>query len=126
MKKKMFLITLALLVFGYLNAIWACEIEIDIQSDLKKNYEINDVFFVKVKVFLTHRNCPEGIKATKYKLEGLKVLGASQWKAESDTVFTRILKIKIVGAEDHHGILHVIRTCDKEGGYGKLIVNVNV
>jgi hypothetical protein len=125
MKRKMFILIALLFTFGYSNSTWACEIEIDTHESTKKFYQMNDAFLVTIRVFLTHHNCPEGIKATKYKMEGIKVLGASQWKAESTYLFTRVLKIKIVGVKNNQAIFHVIRQCDKEGGYAKLVINVH-
>jgi hypothetical protein len=124
MKRNMFIIIALLFTFGYPNPTWACEIEIDIHENTKKFYQINDEFLVTIHVFLTHRNCPEGIKATKYKMEGIKVLGASKWKTESTYLYSRVLKMKIVGVKNNQAIFHVIRQCDKEGGYAKLVINV--
>jgi hypothetical protein len=110
------LITALVLVSLHIPSALACEIEVGIQGDEKSEYQVGDSVILEIQVFLTHRNCPEGIDATKYKLEGLKALGATKWIEVSDSTFVRKIKVEITGKEK--AVLHVVRTCDKEGGYG--------
>jgi hypothetical protein len=103
-------------------SVLACEIEIGAQGGEKTGYRIGDTVILEIKVFLSHRNCPEGIEATKYKLEGLKALGATAWQETSSNTFLRKIKVQITG--DGKPAFHVVRTCDKEGGYGVFTFNL--
>lgn len=99
----------------------ACEIEFAIMGDEKKeSFKVGDEIIVKVKVIFTHRVCPEGIENTKFKYEGVKVLGATKWKEYAKGKFERKLKLKVLKGNSPEMILEAIRTCDKEGGYGKI------
>ena len=103
----------------------ACEIEVKVVKGNKDSYAVGNVVIVAVDVFLTHNNCPEGIKATNFRSEGIKVLGAKKWKQTGPERYRRLLKAKIESAENGSAALHVRRTCDKEGAYGVLTVNVS-
>ncbi|MDX8340640.1 hypothetical protein SLH46_15690 [Draconibacterium sp. IB214405] len=98
----------------------ACEIEISIEGDKKETYAAGEEIIIKVDVVFTHRVCPEGIENTKFKYDGLKVLGATKWKEYETGKFERKLKIKVLEGEQKEIILEAIRSCDKEGGYGKI------
>jgi len=87
-------------------------------------YAEGDVVVLTVNVFLTHRNCPEGIRRTKFEAEGMEIMGATKWRETSPGYFARLIKVKITTAESGEGALHARRTCDKEGGYGVLRLKV--
>ena len=99
----------------------ACEIEFTVLGDEKKeSFKAGEEIIVKVDVVFTHRICPEGIENTKFKYEGVKILGATKWKETANGKFERKLKIKVLEGTTPELVLEAIRTCDKEGGYGKL------
>jgi len=98
----------------------ACEIEFEIVKGKKEKYEAGDIIVVKVVVKLTHRSCPEALKKTKFKMNGLKVVGATEWKEISATDHERKLKLKVISNKDGKLIFNAIRTCDKDGGFGTL------
>ena len=98
----------------------ACEIEFEIVKGKKEKYEAGDIIVVKVIVTLTHRSCPEALKKTKFKMNGLKVVGSTPWKELTAMDHERKLKIEVLGTEDGKLILNAIRTCDKDGGFGSL------
>ena len=98
----------------------ACEIEFEILKGKKEVYEVGDIIVVKVLVTLTHRSCPEALKKTKFKMNGLKVVGATEWKQIGAMDHERKLKIKVLGTEDGKLIFNAVRTCDKDGGFGSL------
>ena len=75
-------------------------------------------------VFLTHHDCPEGIKATKFSGDGLKLLGATKWKEVATGTYVRLVKTKVTSAKGGAGALHARRKCDQEGGYGFIKLNV--
>ena len=103
-----------------------CEIEVKTKGEQKEVYASDDVVILSVDVFLTHRDCPEGIKATKFNAVGMKVLGATKWKEVAPERFRRLVKVKVTSAEKGEGAFHARRTCDKEGGYGVLKIKVPI
>jgi hypothetical protein len=115
---KMWIVVL--LVWGALapSDATACEIHIKIKSGEKQIYQTGDEIIFEVTVFLTHHDCPEGIKATKFSGEGLNLLGATKWKEVALGTYVRLVKTKVTSTRDGAGVLHARRKCDKEGGYG--------
>ncbi|NQU04151.1 MAG: hypothetical protein HQ589_08395 [Syntrophaceae bacterium] len=102
----------------------ACEIDVTVHGESGEIYRTGDEVVLKVKVFLTHRNCPEGIDATEFKAEGMDVLGATKWTETSGSHFERLVKVKITASESSKSIFYAKRTCSKEGGYNYLELNV--
>jgi len=98
----------------------ACEIEFEIVKGKKEKYEAGDIIVVKVIVTLTHRSCPEALKKTKFKMNGLKVIGSTPWKELSAMDHERKLKLQVVSNKNGKLIFNAIRTCDKDGGFGSL------
>ena len=98
----------------------ACEIEFEIVKGKKDKYEAGDIIVLKVVVTLTHRTCPIGLKKTKFKMNGLKVVGATDWKQISAMVHERKLKVEILSNKDGKLVVNAVRTCDKDGGFGTL------
>ena len=113
-----------LLMFSLLGAANACEIKVEYQDKTKEVYHVGDELILKVSVLLSHRNCTVGIDATTYKMENLEVIGATKWEEKSANYFERLLKVKILGSETGEAVLHALRECDKEGGYGLLKIKV--
>ena len=56
----------------------ACEIEFKLKGDEKSFLTTGQVVILEVVVFLTHRNCPEGINSTKFQADGMELLGATK------------------------------------------------
>ena len=100
----------------------ACEIDFKIIDGEKDKYEKGDVLVIKVIVVYTHRNCPEGIEATVMKTEGIKVVKATRWSEKAVGTYERKFKIQITGDKKDMSI-SAIRTCDKEGGFGALVLS---
>lgn len=109
-----------ILFFALSSELKACEIDFEILKGEKATYSVGDEIVVKVIVFLTHRNCPEGINKTKFKTKGVKVIGKTKWDEKSPGTFERKLKLKITGDKSGKMSLNAIRTCDKEGGFGSI------
>jgi len=101
----------------------ACEIDVKIHGESREIYRTGDEVVLKVEVFLTHRNCPEGIEATEFRAEGMDILGATKWTETSGNHFERLVKVKITANESGESIFHAKRTCSKEGGYNYLKLN---
>ena len=100
----------------------ACEIDFEILKNEKAIYDTSEVFVAKVNVILTHRSCPIALKKTKFKTEGLKIVGATDWKQISTMKWERKLKVKVTGSDDGKVFINAVRTCDKDGGFGSLKV----
>ncbi len=114
-----FLLTFLFATF-FIQEAQACEIEFEITKGKKEKYKAGDIIVLKVLVTLTHRSCPEALKKTKFKMNGLKVVGATDWKQISAMEYERKLKVKIESNKDGKLIFNAIRTCDKDGGFGSL------
>jgi hypothetical protein len=121
-------ILLSVLMVGWLSVsdVLACEVHIKVKGGQKESYQTGDQVVFEVTVFLTHHDCPEGIKATKFDGEGLELLGATKWKEVSTGTYVRLIKAKVTAAEGDAGALHARRKCDKEGGYGFIKLSVPV
>ena len=100
----------------------ACEIDFEVLKGKKASYEVGDLIIVKVEVFLTHRNCPEPMNATKYNQVGLKIMKSTKWKNPSANTYVQKLKIKITEAGAKKISLGAVRTCDKTGGVGSITI----
>ena len=102
----------------------ACEISFEILDNKKEYYQKGDVLVVKVKVVFTHRQCPEGINATKFRYDGMKVLGATQWSEPESGTYERKFKLQIEQTDKDNLVFGALRTCDKDGGAGSITLNV--
>jgi len=98
----------------------ACEIEFEILKGKKESYKTGDTLIVLVKVALTHRSCPVKMKATKFKMKGLKVIQSTAWKQTAVNDWERKLKIVVTESENGKLNLTTIRECEKDGGFGTL------
>ena len=63
----------------------ACEFEFGTKGNIK-NCKAGDEIIITVRLSLTHRNCKVAAKDTKFKFEGIQVVGATDWVAESPLV----------------------------------------
>jgi len=115
---------IALIVAGPVIAS-ACEISFEILENKKELYQKGDVLIVKVKVVLTHRQCTQGIDATKFSYEGIKVLGATKWDEVEKGTFERKFKLQIDDDSRKKLVFGALRTCDKEGGSGSITFTVS-
>ncbi|MFB6319653.1 hypothetical protein [Saccharicrinis sp. FJH54] len=121
MKKITFLLLFT--IFSIIT-VSACEIEFKTLGEAKEVYSPGDIIFVKLTIFLTHRNCPEGLEATRYDYPGFKVLGATEWKEVKPGMFERKFKLQVIKPVDGKSSFSAIRTCQKEGGSGTFSVDV--
>jgi len=98
----------------------ACEIEFEITKGKKDSYNVGDTVVVIVKVALTHRSCPIKMKATKFKMKGLKVIKSTQWKQLAANDWERKLMMVVTESKGKKLNLTAIRECEKDGGFGTL------
>lgn len=117
------LIVAIMMVFS--QQVNACEISFKIASEEKQTYKVGEEIVVTLEVVLTHRNCSEGIDATKYDFTGVKVLGATKWKEISGGKFERKFKLQVTDDEKGKHLMSATRTCDRDGGAGSIKFDVN-
>jgi hypothetical protein len=124
MKQFLGVLFVAFAVFIFENTVNACDIEFKIISETKPVYHPDDIVVLKVTVVLTHRNCPEGIQATKFDGRGIEILKATKWLETSPGIWERKMQTKITATGNGQAKLSATRTCDKEGGYGEIFLDV--
>ena len=122
MKQKWLFSILLILLFAFANqkTAQACEIEFEITKGKKETYKTGDTIVIKVIVKLTHRSCPVGLKKTKFKMKGLKVMKSTPWKETSTNEWERKLLITVTAQSNGKINLSAIRECEKDGGFGSL------
>lgn len=107
---------LSLFVFVAISG-FACTYTFSVDGG-KSSCSSGEEFVVTVKLVNTHRVCNGGgAAATKFKLDGVKVMGATDWKEVGTGTFTRQLKIKVLDGAAKKVSITATRTCDKEGGF---------
>lgn len=120
-KGSILTVVLGIIIFlGAALSASACEIEFKVIEGKKAKYEQGDKLIIETKVIFTHRNCPEGIKNTKFDADGVKILGATPWKETSSGIYVRKLKAEITEKGSGSASISATRTCDKEGGFGSI------
>lgn len=121
MKRQYRILFLLISVLLATNNLRACEIEFQLPSE-QKTYSIGDVLVIETEVVFTHRVCPVALKETKFKHEGVKILGATPWKETSPMRYTRKLKVQIIKSKKNTSKITAVRSCDKEGGFGSIVI----
>lgn len=121
MKKFAVLFVMLLSALCYADA---CHFELSSVGD-KKSCKAGDEIIINVKLALTHRNCRVAAQDTKFKYDGIQVLGATEWKQETPGVFVRQVKAKVLNDSKKKIMLTATRTCDKDGGYGVFTLDKN-
>lgn len=125
MMRPMIILTLMLGLIAIANSVKACEFKFNVEPEEKATYAVGDELVVKVTLVLTHRNCPEGLEATKYDFKGLKVLGATKWKEISEGTYERKFKLQVTDDDKSKHVFSATRTCDKDGGAGSITFTAN-
>jgi len=95
----------------------ACDIKFNVTGD-SKTYKPGDEVVIEVTITLTHRNCHTNITETKFTYEGLKILGATDWKETKPGTYVRRVKTQVLNDQKEEAKLIASRKCDKDGGYG--------
>ncbi len=98
-------------------AVNACDFNFKVNGN-KKSCQPGDVVEVTVELSLTHRVCNVAPSQTKFKIDGVKVVGASEWKQIAPTKYERIVKMQVLNDKKKKITLIATRTCNKEGGTG--------
>lgn len=124
MKTLKLILMVGMLLVGFYTAN-ACEINFKIREGNKTSYAVGDQLVVEVEVVFTHRTCPVSLKETQFKYEGVKILGATDWKQVTEMKYTRKLKVQVTElkkGKSGKSQIFAIRSCDKEGGYGNIVL----
>lgn len=117
---RIILFFLTFFISSIFTTIFACEILFTVAGQHKDVYQVDEELILKVEIILTHRVCPVAMKDTKFTYEGVKVLGATEWKEETPGKFTRKIKLKVENDGKENIKLTALRTCEKDGGYGSI------
>jgi hypothetical protein len=96
---------------------FACEIRFNDEAAGKDKYTPGQVVIFKVRMDLTHNNCPVEPKDTKLQGIGVKILGATDWKSPTPNVWERKIKAQIISTKDGKVTLTARRSCDKDGAW---------
>jgi hypothetical protein len=124
MKSKIIIILLSisfLSIFIQGNTVKACDIVFEITDGEKTSYSIGDVVVVKITISFTHRVCSEGINSTEFDATGMEILSATAWSESTPNVWSRKIKIEVTEI----GKLELVasRSCDKDGGFGSILIS---
>jgi len=111
---KKFLLSGFILIIFLFRAT-ACEIHWKVIRGEKQKYALGDEIIAEIEVFLTHRNCPEGINSTVFTPKGMEILGATKWEEKVTGTFERRLKMKVTGTPSGDISINATRKCNKEG-----------
>jgi hypothetical protein len=107
-----------LLVTLFTSVGFACDIKFVVIGDKQATYKAGNEVIVETTVKYTHRVCELELSDTKFTAEGMKILGATPWKETAPGTYTRQIKLQILSDSAKQGVLNVVRSCKKEGGFG--------
>ena len=113
---KKFILSVSVLLLS-ISMASACDFEFT-TKDNKTSVKPGEEFVINVKLSLTHRSCKVAAKDTKFKFEGMEIVGATDWKQETPMIYTRQIKAKANSDNSKKIMLTATRTCDKDGGHG--------
>ncbi len=123
--KRIIVILLAL--FGTVVSSYACGITFTLQNEKgeivhSEKVKVGENYILLINFKPTHRSCIIDIKDTKFKMDGIKVYGATDWEKIGDGAYVRKLKITIVENNKPEVKLILIRDCDRGGIVTELVL----
>lgn len=98
----------------------ACDITLTLDAPQKASYKAGDEVVVTVQVKHSHRVCRLPINETTYEPDGVTILAATDWKEISAGVFTRKMKLRVVGNASGNLVFGVRRKCTRDNSVGTL------
>ena len=99
----------------------SCEISFSVGDKYKKEvYAVGQEIVVDLKVQLTHHHCKVALEDTKISATGCEITGATKWVETTPGVFVRRLKVKVLAGKDNEMKITCQRSCDKDGGLGRI------
>jgi hypothetical protein len=96
----------------------ACEIKFGVDDTSQGPYPAGATVIFRLRVDLTHQNCPVEMKDTKIQGIGVNILGATPWQSPSPNVWERRVKVVIASPPGGKVTLTAKRSCEKDGGWG--------
>lgn len=123
MKRVILLITA--LFFISLSS-YACDIKFLVNGsekyDTKKVYQPNEEIKVTIIMNFVHKPCPLSIEESKLKFDGLEVVSESKWIENETGDYRKEIVLKVMPNLPKDAKLIMTRTCDKEGGFARLVI----
>ena len=83
---------------------------------------MGEEYVLVVRFETTHGNCGIAVENTKFKLDGVKVVKASDWEDQGNEVYIRKLNIKITDNKKDTSSLMVVRECGRGGALASFIL----
>ena len=118
---KRLTILLLLLVAGVTTD--ACDITFKVNEKYQKEAFIaGEEIVLEQKIVLTHRGCHVEINDTKTTARGCEIEGATKWVETTPGTFERKLKVKVLSGKESEMNISCTRSCDKDGGSGKIVL----
>lgn len=115
-------IAIVLVIFTIVTAAAsACDFKFNVGNNIK-SCRSGEVIELTIELSLTHRVCNVAAAQTKFKLDGVKAVGATPWKQLSPTKYVRTVKLQVLQDNKNRISLTATRTCDKEGGIGTFVL----
>ena len=110
-----------MLLMSFYSSVISCEITFSVGDKYKKDsYTAGQEIVVDLKVELTHHHCKVALEDTKISATGCEITGATKWVESSPGVFVRKLKLKVLAGKESEMKVTCQRSCDKDGGLGKI------
>lgn len=118
MKKILFGVLFIVALFFSSLSIKACQFNFDIVNAKGEkieniSYKNGNEIIVEIKYKQTHRNCNLSIDATKFTVDGFKIISTTKWKTDKNNESSKKLKLKIIDNQKTNSTLTVIRECDR-------------
>ncbi len=124
--KWIFIVIIGLFIISFTpQTAKACEIEFEVIKGKKEAYQVGDTLVVLVEVVLTHRACPIKMQKTKFTMKGLKVIKSTPWKQTAANDWERKLMIVVKETDGDKLNLSAVRECEKDGGFGSMILKMS-
>lgn len=116
--KKMTIISMFLIFISVIK-IFSCDISVDTD---KKEYHVDDYVIFTVVLTQDHRNCLHEGEEPLVKINGLELIGKTNYTEIKDGVWQIKYKAKITNDSP---IFIVQRVCEKGGDQEKIVIHVS-
>ena len=116
--RKIILIATVLIFIGVIN-IFACDISVDTD---KKEYHMNEYIIITVELKQDHRNCLHEGEEPLIKVNGLELIGKTDFTEVNNGVWQIKYKAKIINDSP---VFIAERVCEKDGDQEKISITVS-
>lgn len=104
----------------------ACEIKFGVDDASQGPYPAGATVIFRLRVDLTHQDCPVDMKDTKIQGIGVNILGATPWQSPSPNIWERRVKVVIAPNPGGKVSLTAKRSCEKDGGWGAYAIEARM